>query len=252
MFYQHYQDKTDYFKIGTGACRDHFHRVIEIIYCIKNDKPLYINGKKLLLREGEIVFIPPLAVHSAPKIETQKSLCVIMPIAYSDIFNHHTTGRQVKSHIISDEAVAKDIFEHLMQLENCNDALLKQGIYTYVLAKILKNLEFCVKEKGDETNFSAAILEYIELHYAEKLTQESLAKEFGYNRNYFSSLFKKNIHTSFSSYLNVVRINKAIPLLENYSVTATAEKVGFASVQSFLQNFKKITGKTPREYIKRK
>jgi len=250
MFYQHYQDQSEYFRTGRCYCRDHFHRAIELMYCIKTEKPFLIDGKNVLLDEGELIIIPPLNVHSTPRIETQKSLCVILPVSYSDIFDQYTKGKRLESLVVSDKTVAKDLYEHLLQLKDCDDALLKQGIYTYVLAKILKNIKLADIDKSNDTRFSMQILTYIEQHYAEKLTQESLAAAFGYNRNYFSSLFKKHVHTNFSSYLNIVRINKSIALLDKYPIAEVAEKIGFSNVQSFYQNFKKVTGKNPREYIK--
>lgn len=250
MFYQQYQDTTEYFRIGRCYCRDHFHRAIEIMYCIRTKKPFLVDGRNILLDEGELIIVPPLSVHSSPPIETQRSLCVILPVSYSDIFDKHTKGKRLESFIITDKSVAKDIYEHLIQLNKCDDALLKQGIYTYVLAKILKNIKLIDCNIKEDSAFSIQILNYIEQHYAEKMTQESLAAAFGYNRNYFSSLFKKHVHTSFSSYLNIVRINKSIQFLNKHPIAEVAEKVGFSNVQSFYQNFKKVTGKNPREYMK--
>ena len=114
----------------------------------------------------------------------------------------------------------------------------------------MKNITLVDCDTKEDTAFSIQILTYIEKHYAENLTQEKLANVLGYNRNYFSSLFKKHVHTSFSSYLNIVRINKAIALLKQYSAAEVAEKVGFNNVQSFYQNFKKVTGTTPTKYLK--
>ncbi|MBR5011879.1 MAG: helix-turn-helix domain-containing protein [Clostridia bacterium] len=250
MFYQQYQDTTDYFSIGRCFCREHFHRSIELMYCIKTQKPFLIDGHSMLLNEGELIIVPPMNVHSSPRIETQRSLCAILPVSYSDIFDKYTEGKRLESFIITDKTVAKDLYDHLIQLNHCNDALLKQGIYTYVLAKILKNITLVDCDTKEDTAFSIQILTYIEKHYAENLTQEKLANVLGYNRNYFSSLFKKHVHTSFSSYLNIVRINKAIALLKQYSAAEVAEKVGFNNVQSFYQNFKKVTGTTPTKYLK--
>ncbi len=249
MFYQHYQDKRDYFNIGTCPCRDHFHRAIELMYCISTDKPMKINGMELTIGEGELVLVPPLAVHSAPSVKGQRTLCVVMPLSYSDVYDSYTSGKEPVSYVIKDKTAAEDMFNHLLQLENCDDQLLRQGIYTYVLAKILRYIPFADVGKSENLNFSTKILEYIEAHYSEKLTQQELSKAFAYNKNYFSALFKKHVHISFSSYLNIVRINKAIPLLEEMTVSEIAYRVGYANVQSFLQNFKKITGRTPREYM---
>lgn len=251
MEYQYHRDKTDYFHIGKCNCSEHFHRSIELIYNLEHPKPVTVNGQDYCMNIGELLVVPPLYTHHFPKAERQRSICVVMPVAYSDLFDSRAEGKMPQSLIFSDPVFTKDIYEHLLQLEDCRDPLLKQAIYTYVLAKILRQIVFADADKRGTTDFSARILQYIEQHYAEKLTQDSLAAAFGYNRNYFSALFKKYVHTSFSSYVNVVRINKAIPLLGRYPAAEIAERVGFGNVQSFYQNFKKVTGTTPATYRKK-
>lgn len=250
MHFQYHRDNTDYFHIGRCNCQEHFHRSIELIYCISKPKPVAIDGKSFFLEEGELLVVPPFYTHCFPIEQDHRSVCVVMPVAFSDTYNQYTAGKRPESVVLKDKALTADLCEHLLQLQNCDMPLLKNGIYSYVLAKILQNVVFVELDKRENTLFAAEVLKYIEQHYAETLTQESLSKAFGYNRYYFSSLFKKHLHTSFSSYINIVRVNKAISMLGKYPAAEVAEKVGFGNVQSFYQNFKKVTGTSPAEYIK--
>mgnify|MGYP002092490811 FL=1 len=55
---------------------------------------------------------------------------------------------------------------------------------------------------------------YIETHFKEELTRESLASEVFMNPDYLSKLFKKNTGSSLMDYVTKVRIERAKELLE--------------------------------------
>ncbi len=68
----------------------------------------------------------------------------------------------------------------------------------------------------------------------------------------FSSIFKEATGKTFTEVLIDVRIQNAERLLrqtslKNYEI---AEKVGFSDPHYFSQVFKKMTGKTPKEYAR--
>ncbi len=250
MHFQYHRDNTDYFHIGRCNCQEHFHRSIELIYTISNAKPVTVDGQSFFLEEGELLIVPPFYTHYFPIENNHRSVCVVLPVAFSDTYNQYTADKHPESLVLKNKALTMDLYTHLLQLQNCDMPLLKNGIYSYVLAKILQNVVFSELDKRENTLFAAEVLKYIEQHYAETLTQESLSKAFGYNRHYFSSLFNKTLHISFSSYLNIVRINKAIPMLSSHPIAEISESVGFGNVQSFYQNFKKVTGTSPAEYLR--
>ena len=94
------------------------------------------------------------------------------------------------------------------------------------------------------------IRSYIQKNYAKDISLNQLAGELGMNPIYLSSLFKKEMGTTFSSYLTDVRMEKAMALLKSgdYKVYEISEMVGYQTVQYFNKVFKKRTGKNPTEY----
>ncbi|KKC47958.1 hypothetical protein VE23_13940 [Paenibacillus sp. D9] len=92
---------------------------------------------------------------------------------------------------------------------------------------------------------------FIERHYSEPLRLETLAELFGYNSGYLGKLFKSHAGVSFNAYLDRLRIERAIAMLEGgMKVRQAAEKVGYANVDYFHAKFKKYTGKSPSFYKK--
>lgn len=97
------------------------------------------------------------------------------------------------------------------------------------------------------------LIRYINSNFADKdLSLGKLADMFNFSRKYLSSLFARNMSTKFSEYLNRIRIEHAIALLEQESpsVKELAQKCGFSDPLYFSKVFKQINGKSPTNYKK--
>lgn len=103
-----------------------------------------------------------------------------------------------------------------------------------------------------EYNEAVRIRQYVDEHFAENLTLESMARMAGMNAYYFSSYFKKNTGMNFKAYLTDIRMEEALRLLLNTDCKAyeIAERVGYRNVRQFNENFRGKYGKSPNEYRK--
>ena len=92
-----------------------------------------------------------------------------------------------------------------------------------------------------------AAKDYIDQHYAEKLTLEAVAEHIYLSPNYLSSLFHREMKTSFSEYITEVRMRKAEKLLQNarISVAEAARLVGYRDAAYFCSVFTKKYGISP-------
>ena len=79
---------------------------------------------------------------------------------------------------------------------------------------------------------------------------ETLARDMNSNRTYLSAYLHKERGTSFTAYVNDLRLQEAMPLLEKGTKRASeiAFLVGFSSEYTFRRIFKEKMGCTPREY----
>lgn len=93
-------------------------------------------------------------------------------------------------------------------------------------------------------------LEYVDQHYAEKISLDSIASHVFINRSYFCQLFKKEVGLTFGDYLEHVRIENAKRLLTSTSLTIlmVAEQSGFSNQAYFTKVFKKCTDMNPLRY----
>ena len=92
-------------------------------------------------------------------------------------------------------------------------------------------------------------LEYIAKNYA-ILTEAEVADHCNLSYSYFSRMFKKVMHQSFSEYLIHYRITKAEQLLSStdQSISEISEKVGFSAPSYFIYQFKAKKNISPKQY----
>ena len=91
---------------------------------------------------------------------------------------------------------------------------------------------------------------YIDEHYQEELTLNSISKLVFMSPAYFSSFFSNEVGQSFLEYVITRRIEKAKQLLgeKDSKVFEVGEKVGYDNPNYFSRIFKKCTGLSPVEY----
>ncbi|MBW5446169.1 response regulator [Cohnella sp. CFH 77786] len=96
----------------------------------------------------------------------------------------------------------------------------------------------------------ARIRQYIRSRLSQEITREELASHVYLNPAYLSRLFKKETGLSLSDAIIQERIQEAKRMLEEteYKITDIAEHVGYTSLGSFSNLFKRVVGVTPQQY----
>lgn len=94
------------------------------------------------------------------------------------------------------------------------------------------------------------VVEYIRLNLDQPINLDVLATLFTSSSSTISRRFKEEVGEGMPDYINRLRIQEAIHLLEhkNYSLTQIALKIGYNDINYFTKIFKKIKGMTPSEY----
>lgn len=105
------------------------------------------------------------------------------------------------------------------------------------------------RSSGNAEEFSPLIrniCDYMEEHYGEPISVESIGSIFGRTPNYISAKFKKEVGKSFTDYLINLRIQKAVSMLKytGIPIHEIAAKTGFGSYAYFSRTFHRCTGKS--------
>lgn len=142
-----------------------------------------------------------------------------------------------------------------------SDSYVRDMKISTLLNEMLEHvMEDCWSEEqpvaslGKEGIDISAIKAYLDEHYAEKITLDSLNSAFFIDRAYLSRAFKRQYGINLMDYLTVVRINKVKELLRFgmdgrvAKLAEIAELTGFSSEQHLSARFKRIEGCSPSEY----
>ena len=94
------------------------------------------------------------------------------------------------------------------------------------------------------------IEEYISSHYKTSVSLSDLSENLHLTPQYVSKFFRKNFGSSFSGYLNHVRLEHAVRDIRytDRSITDIAFSSGFINVSTFNRNFRSEYGMSPKQY----
>ncbi|BCJ88235.1 response regulator transcription factor [Effusibacillus dendaii] len=91
---------------------------------------------------------------------------------------------------------------------------------------------------------------YIHSHFHEPITLNEVADRVYLSASHFSRLFKAEMGVTFIEYLTRYRLEQSKKLLKMTSlpIEVIANNTGFANASYFATTFKRLEGKTPKEY----
>ncbi len=221
--------------------------------CTHGGGTVTINGREHRFFEGDVFIIKPgtSISFSSDSVTSRKGLwCAIDGTAVASA---------VAAADISEEApflphdvypYAADIIRDIIRYEGDSDmgsGYRSIGAIYSLLGKILMGVP-----KRPENIWVERAISYMEQNYSKRINVKDVASAVGFNRSYFSTLFKGVTGVSVHDYLSEMRIRKGSVLIRDggCSVAEAAELVGL-DVQTFSGLFRKITGKSPKE-LKRK
>lgn len=103
-----------------------------------------------------------------------------------------------------------------------------------------------------QQNIIYKIVEYLNNNIDKDVSLEQCARQFNYNANYLSRMFKQKFGKTYTEYVVELKVEKCKELLikTNVSVNDLAFRFGYSSPQNFIRVFKKYTLMTPGQFRK--
>ncbi|MCD7762593.1 MAG: AraC family transcriptional regulator [Lachnospiraceae bacterium] len=249
----------------------HWHPATELIMPIENTYTVIVGQTRYDLNPGEILLIPPGELHQliAPPsglrliyIFDMEAVSAIKGFSYLTIFISHevlitpetcpTVYEQEVDLIL--ELCREYFFGGHLRALNCYASLLK-FFANYGESRIERVPVSQSAESASERSVRLyeklnTVFDYMDKHYSEDLSLETVADVAGFSKFHFSRLFKECSGYNFYDYLCLLRIKAAESLLmsKEHSITEVALLSGFSSLSTFNRMFKKKKGCTPSEY----
>ena len=247
----------------------HWHSAIEIVTPIECNFTVATYEKTYVLDPGEILVIPPGVLHETRGQETgTRYICLFDMDCVSRIKSFSAILPFFSSPIVINKKTAPGIVDDCLKIIDEMADIYFTELPMWELRMYAKILDFFaiigenrlenVLTVPERSNINSrayiekfnSLFSYIDKHYTDDITLESVAEMMGYSKFYFTRLFKKFANTTFFEYLCYKRIRAAEELLINpsLSVTDVAIMSGFPSISTFNRLFKQRKNCTPTEY----
>lgn len=240
----------------------HWHQSTEILFCAKGNLEVRLKENNYFLKKNDFLVINPYQIHSTKSLTINWILCIQLPLVF---LNKITANKFLKNFIfdansckykkVHDRELIK-IMTYIINLQEQPTNLVKNlKILTEVVDLVRVLTEYYSKKNNialnkNDINFIEELTNYISTNSSKDLKLKDISTHFSYSNGYTSRLIKKNLGTSFLKLLRIIRINKAIDLMNNShdSWLKIANETGFQTYRNLYNTFKKIYHLSPEQF----
>ena len=246
----------------------HFHNCYEMYYLLEGSIWYLIENNIYSIESGKIAWIPPNILHKTKPnaSESYKKIMFTISPKYlkkiigedtglNDFFSKTRVITMTEQDKADIEAILVKLIDICAEDAPSNELLIKSylGVLIFTLSKsstASKNSLF--DEDKDVPESIRGIVRYLNEHYSEDITLETLSNTFYLHQNYICNLITKTLGVSFRKYLNKIRIANSMDLLQatDKSISDIASDCGFSSSTNYCREFKLYFNISPSRYRK--
>lgn len=242
-------------KIWFGKYRNsqnapHWHDDCELIFVERGSLNIFCNGQSYTVAQNQSVFIDSEQVHFLHALSPDT---IVKHIIFgNDLISAFSGGLCLSSPVLSKDYGISGLYDSLFKeyLERAPFHVnLAECAVTELIIKIFRGERVEQKENiARPVERLKPLFNEIREKY-EFYNLDSAAEFMNMNPTYFCNLFHKLTGITFSQYLNYVRCENAVAILnsgEDLLMTEIAVRCGFATIRNFNRIFKEFTGYTPK------
>lgn len=218
---------------------------------------LQYGGDLYKLSEGSCVFIDCRHPYSHTTSEDLWSLrwCHFYGPMLSSVYEKYVERGGKPVFTPEDTEPFKTVLDKLYEIAGSGDYIRDMEINEELnrLCTLLMAESWHPEEGGSRITKKQSVVpvkEYLEQHYAEKISLEQLSQEFFINKYYLTRVFKEQFGYSITAFLLNVRITHAKQMLRftDKSVDEIGQECGFGQLHYFSRVFKSVEGVAPSVY----
>ncbi len=245
----------------------HYHDEFEFLLMVKGAMRCESDDEEYILREGDVIFVNGRVPHMTKILEDGTVYHLLNlgmpssgngPLRYVLKFlkNSNTPFYHFKKGTSEND----DIYRYIMKMydenrERNHGYEYYMEAYMHMIIALLHRMDVLCDERhlGDYKAIEKImpVIEYIDNNYTEQMTLDGVSEMLSLDRSYFCRVFKKATGSTFTEYLNFVRICKSEKLLkEGKNISEAAYAVGFSSLSYYNRAFKKYKRCSPSTYKK--
>lgn len=256
--YEHFADDQYYLFLEKHSFFldvPHYHDSLEFLYILKGSTTVHLNGVTHHLSAGDIFLCNSQMVHFYENYDEDKlAYIAVLSEKYIRNFKEIYKNATLPS-FLQDKEANKQIFELMERWYNDEErtVLVDCSYANLLLSLIIKLYDVSFDAETDENNSLAIkFINYVNENYNKDISLETAANHFGYSKEYFSKKFKQTVDKNFLSFLNTIRVQKALEMLKDpkkkHSFMEVCLACGFNNPTSLYRHLKKI-GYKPADKI---
>lgn len=246
----------------------HWHEEVEIIVIKKGEGVVSVDLTEYEVHKGDVVFVMSGQLHGVRQLgsSTMEYENILFKPSLLKSAGHDMCWERFISPLLSASSEIHPVMREHAKLETyirdidrlCDERLAGYQIAVkgclYQIVHLL--LSECAAAPSGASRKHAdkikAVLSYVDVHYAEEISIESMASLCFYSKSYFMKFFKESMGVSFISYLKDYRLEIAARMLlaADDNILDISSACGFDNLSYFNRSFKKKYGVTPGRYRK--
>lgn len=252
------------------------HSFYEILYLFSGQRTMYMFNTQLPLNSDSIVIIPPGIPHktiSSSSTEQARVCLHIEPSFFQKLIPDDaeelqsvltsfplvlTLSPEKREFVSSQMRLLIDLFYSneavMMKPLKIQSAVLHLFMTLFAQIEPMYMSLSPTERKGlhhSEALFNEIVF-YLQRNFRQDITLDSLSERFHMCKSRLSSLLNKNLGTSWTVYVNTLRVRDAMLTMNSSrsNISEIAASVGFGSLTHFERVFKQTIGKSPTQYIR--
>lgn len=247
----------------------HFHEDIEMCTVTSGKMAYSVNGKTIMLHEGDTIFINSNQIHYSMAIDNTTARYIIF-IAHPAILHSSVAVEMQAIRAITDnkdipylrfrdiDEMTEEMYRLMHTLpasRHCPFEITKQFFQIWDL--VIKRSEIIGilgPEEAPDSRMQTFknMMHFISNNYQRTITLDEIASSANISKSLCNLLFKQFVNESPISYLMHLRARKVAEYLRSSSLSMTeiASLSGFTGVSYMSETFKKFFDSTPRDYRK--
>ncbi len=254
-----------------------WHERLELFMPLDGPVRMRMGKREAELRPGNILIVDNMKLHMVAdtcELDTRVIVMSFLPefvsngVAHAHTYDHvlllpFYTRTDDEVHLVRDDAsLLQQMHQVIAKLLSCyvdRTPYFQAGcnVYflelLYYLAQHFRAAELRRSELIREQEHAATlkpVFEFVAGNYAQPVTPGQGAAMLKLSGSQFLRLFKKVAGMTFVSYVTLVRLSNAVPLLQegSLSIGEVAKKVGFCDQSYFDRRFKSTFEQTPRAF----
>jgi len=236
------------------ACIPHINAELEVVHVTEGVIEVSVGDVTLSVPKGSGVLILPYQPHCFRPLEDATGRVYMFRFRIASEFYNSRCASGTPSFVLKLSPTLDAWLKDAVKLAEAHpDEITAKALYYPIISEYLEQADTAAAH-SPHTLLVHRIMDYILNHLQDKITLKTLSSQFGINPASLSKLIKDYTYTSFTDFVNNIRIERAIELIggQNLTVTEAASQAGFGSVRNFNRVFQDTLGITPSEYRKNK